>query len=460
VTRRSLCKTLSVVATALCALTVLALSGCAEDPFDRLSDQLGGRNIESRLAAIRELKLLRDERAIDMLVHALEDPDVINEAADALVYKGIETKTPKKDDPVIEAVTREMKATHLEPYTRAKAAWILGQIGDREAIPALKAAAADANALVKARAMDSLKQLGYYATAPVPMYVINRPPYPTGRVADSPKQLVATIASVEVSSDGIAWTMAAPLEVPAKVDLGSDAARKGDGVELTTDTPLITAGEYTWLRINIVELWASDNPSVHRSFLVEKVPEDVVVEKPGPLSPLTFEEGEFAGLVVPADWPPNGHLVLNLYLDEVVEKSGAEYKLTGLPRASLAYVGDVGRGAVNGRIRNPVPAAPDKPMYIGLYPLDPGGLTLRAIPPYATTYAGRFEVRNLPPQEFWLSAWTDCNANARQDKGDSIGFRAEPVEVKAGQAQNVEVTLSWKAVGGALPTRLPRQTED
>lgn len=459
-TRRSMSRTLSVVAAASCALAVWALSGCAEDPFDRLSDQLGGRNIESRLAAIQELKLLRDERAIDMLVHALEDPDVINEAAEALVYKGIKTKTPKKDDPVIEAVTREMKATHLEPYTRAKAAWILGQIGDREAIPALKAAAADANALIRARAMDSLKQLGYYATAPVPMFVINQPPYPTGRIADSPKQLVASIASVELSSDGIGWTMAAPLEVPVKVDLGSEAARKGEGVELTTDTPLVTAGEYTWLRINIVELWASDNPHVHRSFLVKKVPEDVVVEKPGPLSPLTIEEGDFAGIVVPADWPPNGHLVLNLYMDEVIEKSGDEYKLTGLPRASLAYVGDVGRGALTGRLRIPAPPGADEPMYIGLYPLDPAGLTLRAIPPYAATYTGRFEARNLPPQKFWISAWHDSNANARQDKGDRIGLCAEPVEVKAGQVQNVEITLNWKTVSGPSLARLPRQTED
>jgi len=457
VTRRPLFQILSVVAAVLCALTVLALSGCAEDPFDRLSDQLGGRNIESRLAAIQELKLLRDERAIDLLVHALEDPDVINEAAEALVYKGIKTKTPKKDDPVIEAVTREMKATHLEPYTRAKAAWILGQIGDREAIPALKAAAVDANALVKARAMDSLKQLGYYATAPVPMYVINQPPYPTGRTTNFPKQLVASIASVELSSDGIGWTMAAPLEVPVKVDLGSEAARKGEGVKLTTDTPLVAAEEYTWLRINIVELWASDNPSVHRSFLVKKAPKDVVVEKPGPLSPLTIEAGDFAGLVVPADWPPNGHLVLNLYLDEVIEKSGGEYKLTGLPRASLAYVGDVGRGALNGRLRNPPPG---HPLYIGLYPQDPAKLTLRAIPPYVTTYTGRFELRNLPPQEFWLSAWSDSNADARQDKGDSIGLSPEPIEVKVGQEQNVEVTLRWKTVIGASPTRLPSQTKD
>ena len=339
-------------AALLFLLGVVALTGCAEDPFDRIADQLDGRNIQDRTAAIRELRYMRDERSIDGLVQALEDQQVVYEAAEALVYKGRLTKTPKKDDPVIEAVTREMQAAHLEAPTRAAAAWVLGQIGDREAIPALKGAAGDATLLIAANAKDALKQLGYYATAPVPLYIVNRSPFPTGKAASTPKALMATITAVEISGDGIGWTMAAPLLAPKKVDFASTDTRAGDGILLTTDTALIAAGNFTWLRIHFGELWATDDLKGARSFLVEKVPEDAVVTTPDPMQPLVLAPKDYAGLSVPATWPPNGRLVLNVWLDQVVAKTSTGYELKGLPKASLTYVGDVGRGNLAGTVRD------------------------------------------------------------------------------------------------------------
>jgi hypothetical protein len=431
------------LAATLCGLALLALTGCAEDPFDRLADQLEGRNVYGRLAAIQELKYMRDERAIDSLLEALEDPEVLPQAAEALVYKGLKTKTKKKGDPVIEAVTREMQATHLDAPTRAAAAWVLGQIGDREAIPALKGAAGDATPLVAANAKDALKQLGYYAAAPVPMYIVNRPPYPGMPGARGPSQLMATISAVEISADGIGWTMAAPLLVPKQVDLGSPEARTGDGILLTTDTALIGAGTFTWLRVNIAELWVSDGG--RRKTLVKKVPEDAVVETPHPLQPLVLgPKDSFAGLVVPADWPPNGRLVLNLWLDEIVSKTASGYTLQGRPRASLAYVGDVGRGSLVGSISGG-PASAHAVVSAVSMPagtqISTGAFDLRLFPPYAVTCQadGAFRFDGLPPGEYDVTVWLDLSGDGRPDHPTARSRK--PVKVAAGKQAQAEMIM-------------------
>jgi len=62
-----------------------------------------------------------------------------------------------------------MNNTHLEEMPRAKAAWALGEIGDRESIPALKGAksANDAKGVavadVRTQATEALQKLGYTA---------------------------------------------------------------------------------------------------------------------------------------------------------------------------------------------------------------------------------------------------------------------------------------------------------
>ncbi|MFQ6098191.1 MAG: HEAT repeat domain-containing protein [Armatimonadota bacterium] len=166
------------VVTLLGVVAVMAaLTGCKRDPIEDLSDQLESLKLEERLAAIEELKNFavetEDERAIELLIEALEtDEDVTEQAGNALVVVGRALKDPKeKPDKVPELLARTLANSHLESAVRAKAAWALGEIGDREAIPALKAgkSAVDAKGAaagdVRTASAIALEKLGYTTKA-------------------------------------------------------------------------------------------------------------------------------------------------------------------------------------------------------------------------------------------------------------------------------------------------------
>jgi HEAT repeat protein len=76
------------------------------------------------------------------------------------VRKGRETMTADVPDPVVDAVGRTLKDLHLEPEIRVTAAWILGEIGDREGLPALGACASDKKVDVKTEVAISRQKLG------------------------------------------------------------------------------------------------------------------------------------------------------------------------------------------------------------------------------------------------------------------------------------------------------------
>jgi len=129
----------------LAALLVL-LGGCAVDPIERLSDELDKDQVPARRAAVNELRTQKDERSIELLVETLEsDPELLEDAGNALVLKGRqwEHKHPNKkkteQNPVTEAVIQSCKDMHLDAAIRAKACWILGEIGDRDALGELGA---------------------------------------------------------------------------------------------------------------------------------------------------------------------------------------------------------------------------------------------------------------------------------------------------------------------------------
>lgn len=159
---RSILLMVAVVAGAF-----LILSGCALDPMERLSEDIDSQDPAVRKAAVLELAKLDDERAIEALVEVLESDEVAFDMAGvALVKQGRENVTEEKPDPVLTMVAGVMNNVHLPVGNRARAAWVLGEIGDREAIPALRggAAAKLANTLpavpVQDQAKLSLKKLG------------------------------------------------------------------------------------------------------------------------------------------------------------------------------------------------------------------------------------------------------------------------------------------------------------
>ncbi len=139
----------------------LALMGCGLDPMERLSQQVKSPDPAQRKEAVRDLANLDDVRAIKRLVDALEsDPETADWAAVALVKKGRAFLTRPKENPVVKAVGEVLKSELVAPELRARAAWTLGEIGDRRAIPDLKAAAGAPEA-IGLEATRGLEKLGY-----------------------------------------------------------------------------------------------------------------------------------------------------------------------------------------------------------------------------------------------------------------------------------------------------------
>lgn len=159
----------SLHAGAAAVLLVIAagLTGCAIDPMVRLNEDIESEDIEVRREAVLILANLDDPRSIVALNEVFEDDDELRDmAAAALVKKGREEVTDRKPDPIIEGIAALANNVHLSEIVRARAAWILGEIGDREAIPALKTAAGAKLAntqpatLVREQATQALEKLG------------------------------------------------------------------------------------------------------------------------------------------------------------------------------------------------------------------------------------------------------------------------------------------------------------
>jgi len=152
----------------LAACGLLLMSGCALDPMERLSEQIDSQKVSERQSAVVELANLDDDRAIEALVEVLEsDEKVFDMAGVALVKQGRATiDLEKKPDPVITMVAGVMNNVHLPTPNRSRAAWVLGEIGDREAIPTLRSGAAAllasgaVAAPVRAQAVIALEKLG------------------------------------------------------------------------------------------------------------------------------------------------------------------------------------------------------------------------------------------------------------------------------------------------------------
>lgn len=160
-----------VCAAVLLLAAMAVVTGCALDPIERLSEDIKSQDKSVREAAVLQLANIDDDRTVDLLTEVLEsDDELFNMAGVALVKKGreVDEPDPKKPNPVVEAVAKVLKNGHLAEPFRARAAWTLGEIGDRRAIPHLQAGQAaltgDKEALlVRNVSKQSLEKIGFFS---------------------------------------------------------------------------------------------------------------------------------------------------------------------------------------------------------------------------------------------------------------------------------------------------------
>lgn len=160
-----------ILVLALLALA-LAVTGCSIDPMESLTEQIKLQDKDKREAAVIALANLHDDRAVESLVDVLEsDDELCDMAGVALVKKGreVDEPDPKKPNPVVDEVAKVLNNAHLAESFRGRAAWVLGEIGDRRAIPPLQTAQGGAligvkpATVVREMAKQALEKLGFFA---------------------------------------------------------------------------------------------------------------------------------------------------------------------------------------------------------------------------------------------------------------------------------------------------------
>ena len=133
----------------------------APDKAGAKTDDKGAEKAATKTGAEAEAPLAPPVSA------AKKDLTIGDMAGVALVKKGRERTTKQKPDPLLDSIAKVMGNLHTSEANRARAAWVLGEIGDRMAIPALKGALAAKTAaatdalLVQRAAQESLEKLRY-----------------------------------------------------------------------------------------------------------------------------------------------------------------------------------------------------------------------------------------------------------------------------------------------------------
>ena len=158
-----------VIALAVPLLAILA--GCTIDPMERLTEDIKSQDKDVRQRAVVQLANLDDERTLDLLIDVLSSDDELCDLAGvALVKKGREVKEPdpKKPNPVVDEVGKVLNNAHLTEPFRGRAAWVLGEIGDRRAIGALQGGQAakvgeKLALVVQLMSKQGLEKLGYFS---------------------------------------------------------------------------------------------------------------------------------------------------------------------------------------------------------------------------------------------------------------------------------------------------------
>lgn len=156
---------------ALAGLLLAVLAGCTLDPMERLTESIKSQDVDARKTAVVQLANLNDDRTIEALIEVLEgDDEVHDDAAVALVKKGREVREPdpKKPNPVVDEVAKVLNNAHLTEPFRGRAAWVLGEIGDRRAIGALQTGQGakvgeKPAAQVREMSKQALEKLGFFS---------------------------------------------------------------------------------------------------------------------------------------------------------------------------------------------------------------------------------------------------------------------------------------------------------
>jgi len=153
------------------AVLVAVLAGCSVDPMERLTEKTKSQKLSDRQEAVVALSNLDDERTIETLIDVLSgDDELCDMAGVALVKKGREVQEPdpKKPNPVVDEVAKVLNNAHLAEPFRGRAAWVLGEIADRRAIPALQTGqtalvGAQPAAVVREMSKQALEKLGFFS---------------------------------------------------------------------------------------------------------------------------------------------------------------------------------------------------------------------------------------------------------------------------------------------------------
>lgn len=156
---------------AMAAVLLSILTGCSIDPMERLTEDIKSQDKDVRQKAVVQLANLDDERTLDSLIDVLSGDDELSDLAGvALVKKGREVKEPdaKKPNPVVDEVGKVLNNGHLTEQFRGRAAWVLGEIGDRRAIAALQTAqqakiGEKLALVVREMAKQGLEKLGFFS---------------------------------------------------------------------------------------------------------------------------------------------------------------------------------------------------------------------------------------------------------------------------------------------------------
>ncbi len=155
------------VVVAVGIIFVGLMAGCAVNPIEELSRNIESPRTTTREQAIIALANLRGARAIELLSAALaNDEELYDNVAVALVKHGRGIRVTGETNPVIEQVSKVVENTHIGEQFRARAIWVLGEIGDRRSKPLLQEVAAgslgDAKMpIMMEQAAEALEKLGF-----------------------------------------------------------------------------------------------------------------------------------------------------------------------------------------------------------------------------------------------------------------------------------------------------------
>jgi HEAT repeat protein len=145
--------------------------GCSVDPTEQLSEDLNGTDMDTRTAAMIQLGRMENRSSLELLVEAFEqDPTVREAAGKALVVRGRawRGRNPKPHGQVNGVIARvgEIAASrHAAPSLRAKAVWVLGEIGDRRAKLVIEAANGSDSMAVQHEVVTARQKLGFTSEA-------------------------------------------------------------------------------------------------------------------------------------------------------------------------------------------------------------------------------------------------------------------------------------------------------